>query len=47
MIAPNDWERIILRRRWVEDRPSLAFEITSVSRGDDPHETEPPEVVPR
>jgi hypothetical protein len=47
MIAPDDWGRIILRRRWVEDRPSLAFEITSVSRGDDPHEIEPPEVVPR
>jgi hypothetical protein len=46
MIAPDDWQRIILRRRWIEDRPSLAFEIASVSRGDDPHQIAPPEAVP-
>lgn len=47
MIAPHDWSRIILRRRWVEDRPSLAFEIASVSAGDEPHDIPPPDVVLR
>lgn len=47
MIAPHDWERLILRRRWVEDRPSLAFEIGSVTAGDVPREIEPPDAVIR
>jgi hypothetical protein len=47
MIPPHDWGRLILRRRWVEDRPSIAFEIASVSGGDAPREIEPPEVVLR
>lgn len=47
MIAPSDWGRIILRRRWVEERPSLAFEIPSVSAGDEPREIAPPETVIR
>lgn len=47
MIAPHDWSRIILRRRWVDDRPSLAFEIGSVSAGDPPREITPPEAILR
>lgn len=47
MIAPHDWSRIVLRRRWVEDRPSAAFEIASVSGGDQPREIEPPADVIR
>ena len=31
MIAPYDWARIELRRRFEETLPSLAFEIPSVS----------------
>ena len=47
MMAPHDWERLILRRRWVEERPSLAFEIGSVSAADAPQEIEPPDAVIR
>jgi hypothetical protein len=47
MIAPSDWSRLILRHRWTEMTPSLAFEIPSVSSGDAPREIEPPEVMPR
>lgn len=31
MIAPSDWARIDLRRRYVEQKPSAAFEISSVA----------------
>lgn len=47
MIAPHDWERLILRRRWIEDRPSLAYEIASVTAGDVPREIAPPDAVIR
>jgi hypothetical protein len=45
MIPPDDWSRIYLRRRWTETRPSLAFEISSVAGGSEPHEIAPPEDV--
>jgi hypothetical protein len=45
MIAPDDWARINLRRRWTENVPSVAFEIASVSGGAEPHEIDPPESV--
>jgi hypothetical protein len=45
MIAPNDWARIDLRHRITESRPSHAFEISSVSSGEEPHDIEPPESV--
>lgn len=45
MIPPYDWARVDLRRRFTETAPSLAFEISSVSAGDDPHEIVPPEEV--
>lgn len=47
MIAPHDWSRLILRRRWTEDRPSVAFEIPSVSAGDPPREVEAPDAILR
>jgi hypothetical protein len=45
MIAPDDWARIYLRHRWTESRPSAAFEISSVSSDDVPHEIDPPASV--
>jgi hypothetical protein len=45
MIAPDDWARISLRHRWTETRPSLAFEIPSVSGDLEPREIAPPEAV--
>lgn len=45
MIAPDDWSRIHLRRRWTDTRPSLAFEISSVSGGTEVHEITPAESV--
>jgi hypothetical protein len=45
MIAPDDWARIDLRRRWTESQPSRAFEISSVTGGGEPHETAPAEDV--
>ena len=45
MIAPDDWARVDLRRRWTESRPSLALEISSVTGGGEPHETAPAEDV--
>jgi hypothetical protein len=47
MIAPHDWSRLILRRRWTDDRPSIAFEIPSVSAGDPPREIEAPDAILR
>lgn len=43
MIAPDDWAKIDLRRRFSETKPSYAFEISSVSAEDEPRETEVPE----
>lgn len=45
MIAPHDWSRIHLRRRWTETTPSLAFEISSVAGRDEPHEISPADAV--
>lgn len=47
MIAPHDWSRIYLRRRWTEEKPSLGFEITSVSAGDEPVAFDPAAVIER
>jgi hypothetical protein len=45
MIAPDDWSRIQLRHRWTEAKPSLAFEISSVSGGSEPREIAPDDAV--
>lgn len=45
MVAPDDWSRINLRRRWTELQPSLAFEISSVSGATTPHEIAPEAAV--
>lgn len=45
MVAPDDWARIDLRRRFVEVAPSRAFEIASVTEGTEPREIEPPETI--
>lgn len=45
MIAPYDWARIDLRRRFTETAPSLAFEISSLSADEGPHQIDPPEEV--
>jgi hypothetical protein len=47
MTAPNDSAHIYLRKRFSESRPSLAFEISSVSAGDTPHAMKVPEQVIR
>lgn len=43
MIAPDDWSRIELRRRFTETKPSLAFEIASVSANSEPRSIAPPD----
>lgn len=44
MIAPHDWARIYLRRRFVEVQPSMAFEVSSYSTpGEVPHAIDPAE----
>ena len=45
MVAPDDWARIDLRRRFEEVAPSRAFEISSVTEGGEPHEIDPPETI--
>lgn len=45
MIAPDDWARIYLRERWTQTRPSVAFEIPSVSGELPPREIDPPASV--
>ena len=45
MVAPDDWARIDLRRRFVETTPSEAFEISSVTQGREPHPYDVPESV--
>ena len=45
MIAPDDWARIDLRRRFEAVAPSEAFEISSVTEGGEPHEYEVPESI--
>jgi hypothetical protein len=43
MVAPDDWVRIDLRRRFKESRPSLAFEISSWDADDEPVAIDVPE----
>ncbi len=45
MVAPDDWARIDLRRRFVETTPSQAFEISSVTQGGEPHPYDVPESI--
>jgi hypothetical protein len=45
MIAPDDWARIDLRRRFEEVSPSKAFEITSREADDVPISIMVPETV--
>jgi len=45
MIAPDDWAKMDLRRRFTETKPSSAFEISSVSQGGQPHWIAPPEEI--
>lgn len=45
MVAPDDWARIDLRRRFVESAPSEAFEISSLTEGGEPHPFEVPATV--
>lgn len=45
MIPPDDWSRIVLRKRWTEVAPSVAFEISSVAGKAEPKETDPPDAV--
>ena len=42
MVAPDDWARIDLRRRFEETAPSEAFEVSSVTEGGEPHRYEVP-----
>jgi hypothetical protein len=44
-IAPHDWARVDLRRRFTETRPSHAFEISSWSEGTEPVVGEVPEAI--
>jgi len=44
-IAPHDWARIDLRRRFTETKPSHAFEISSWSEGTEPGVGEVPEAI--
>lgn len=45
MIAPDDWSRIDLRRRFKETKPSFAFEISSVTANDEPKSMDLPEII--
>jgi hypothetical protein len=45
MIPPSDWARIYLRHRRSETQPSLAFEISSFSAGDEPQQIVAPDSV--
>jgi len=43
MIPPYDWTRIHLRHRYTEQRPSTAYEISSVTAQEEPQPIEVPE----
>ena len=43
--APHDWVRIYLRHRFIDSRPTLAFEISSLSEDIEPHSIEVAEWV--
>ena len=45
MIAPHDWAKIDLRHRFDEEKPSCAFEISSLTADNEPHAIEPPETI--
>ncbi len=45
MIPPYDWVRIDLRKRFEEDKPSYAFEISSIAANDQPIEIEVPDTI--
>ena len=45
MIAPDDWVRIDLRKRFAQMQPSYAFEISSLSAKDDPIAIDVPETI--
>ena len=45
MIEPYNWAKIELRHRFTELSPSYAFEISSLTQGDDPISMEPPDEV--
>lgn len=45
MIAPDDWSRIDLRRRFKETKPSFAFEISSVTANDAPKPINLPDII--
>lgn len=44
-IAPHDWARIYLRRRFTETAPSFAAQIPSFSAGGSPVEIDPPDEI--
>ena len=43
MIPPHDWARIDLRKRYDENKPSYAFEISSIAANNEPIAIEVPE----
>lgn len=45
MVAPDDWARVDLRRRFVQTAPSEAFEISSLTEGGEPHPDDVPATV--
>ena len=45
MIPPYDWTKIYLRSRFTETQSSIAFEISSVQGGEEPHSIELPDWV--
>ncbi len=47
MIPPNDWARIYLRRRYEDSKPTLGFEINSLTATEPPHVWTPPGKVMR
>jgi len=45
MIPPYDWTKVYLRSRFTETRSSIAFEISSLQGGEEPHLIELPDWV--
>jgi hypothetical protein len=45
MVPPYDWARIDLRKRYTESKPSLAFEIASITAKSNPKPMEVPETI--
>jgi len=45
MTPPDDWTRIYLRPRFTETHSTIAFEISSVQGGEEPHSIELPDWV--